>query len=449
MTALLFVGPTLRAGDLQGLNVECLPPARQGDIYRAASIRQPRVIGIVDGVFQHVPSVWHKEILWAMKSGIHVFGAASMGALRAAELHSFGMVGVGRIFEGYRSGTLEPYGDAQFEDDDEVAVIHGPPETGYLALSEAMVNIRATLSAAVSAGVIGASTREALVRIAKAMFYQERSYGSLLERAAPAGIAAQQIAALRDWLPRGKVNLKRDDALEMLAAMRAFLQTDPAPKQVGYAFAHTTLWDNAVAGCDDEKIRAAAEDPVAVELRLRDGGRAGLWRLLALEECDRRGVVSTVAERRAATAEFRQRRGLGSAVQLQRWLADHRLDQDGFERLMSEEARLDKLASALGAASTPFALDDLRLSGGYPPLAARADEKERSLEDAGTASTTELAAMIWYFEDRLGREIPADLEAYARSTGFADAASFRRAVWREHAYSRSLEARLPRRGAAG
>lgn len=449
MTALLFVGPTLRAGDLQGLNVECLPPARQGDIYRAASIRQPRAIGIVDGVFQHVPSVWHKEILWAMKSGIHVFGAASMGALRAAELHSFGMVGVGRIFEGFRSGTLEPYGDAPFEDDDEVAVIHGPPETGYVALSEAMVNIRATLSAALSAGVIGASTREALVRIAKAMFYQERTYESLLERAARAGVEAQQIAALRDWLPRGKVNLKRDDALEMLAAMRAFLQTDPAPKQVGYAFAHTTLWDNAVAGCDDEKIRAAAEDPVAVELRLRDGGRAGLWRLLALEECERRGIVSTVAERRAATAEFRQRRGLGSAVQLQRWLADHRLDQDGFERLMSEEARLDKLASALGAASTPFALDDLRLSGGYPPLAARADGKERSLEDIGTDSTTELAAMIWYFEDRLGREIPADLEAYARSTGFADAASFRRAVWREHAYSRSLKARLPRRGAAG
>lgn len=449
MTALLFVGPTLRAGDLQGLNVECLPPVRQGDIYRAASSRQPRAIGIVDGVFQHVPSVWHKEILWAMASGIHVFGAASMGALRAAELHSFGMVGVGRIFEGYRSGTLEPYGDAQFEDDDEVALIHGPPETGYVALSEAMVNIRATLSAAARAGVIGASSREALVRIAKAMFYQERTYESLLERAAGAGMAAQEIAALRDWLPRGKVNLKRDDALEMLAAMRAFLQADPAPKQVGYAFAHTTLWDNAVAGCEDEKIRAAAEHPVAVELRLRDAGRTGLWRMLALEECERRGIVSTVAERRATTAEFRHRRGLRSAVQLQRWLADNRLDQDGFERLMSEETRLDKLASALGAAATRFALDDLRLSGGYATLAARADEKERSLEERGSDRTSELAALIWYFEDRLGREIPGDLEAYARSTGFADAASFRRAVWHEHVYSRSLKARLPRRGVAG
>ena len=63
---------------------------------------------------------------------------------------------------------------------------------------------------------------------------------------------------------------------------------------------------------------------------------------------------------------------------------------------------------------------------------------------------TELAALIWYFEDRLGREIPTDLETYARSTGFADAASFRRAVWREHVYSRFLGARRrPRRGVAG
>jgi hypothetical protein len=40
-----------------------------------------------------------------------------MGALRAAELHTFGMVGVGRVFEGYRDGV--------YEDDDEVAVVHG------------------------------------------------------------------------------------------------------------------------------------------------------------------------------------------------------------------------------------------------------------------------------------------------------------------------------------
>ena len=57
-------------------------------------------------------------------------GAGSIGALRAAELEAFGMVGEGRIFEAYRSGVLEPY-DTPFEDDDEVAVVHAPAELGY------------------------------------------------------------------------------------------------------------------------------------------------------------------------------------------------------------------------------------------------------------------------------------------------------------------------------
>ena len=66
-----------------------------------------------------------------------------MGALRAAELHTFGMRGVGRIFEAFRDGEVE--------DDDEVAVVHGPAELGYLVLSEPMFNIRATLARAEAA----------------------------------------------------------------------------------------------------------------------------------------------------------------------------------------------------------------------------------------------------------------------------------------------------------
>ena len=55
-----------------------------------------------------------------MQAGIHVYGAASIGALRAAELDAFGMRGIGRIYEDFREGVLE--------DDDEVAVLHGPEE---------------------------------------------------------------------------------------------------------------------------------------------------------------------------------------------------------------------------------------------------------------------------------------------------------------------------------
>ena len=100
VTAYLFVGPTLPQAEIGTLcDFVCLPPAAQGDVLHLAKAR-PRAIGIIDGYFDGVPAVWHKEILWALTQGIHVFGSASMGALRAAELHRFGMRGVGRSLRG-------------------------------------------------------------------------------------------------------------------------------------------------------------------------------------------------------------------------------------------------------------------------------------------------------------------------------------------------------------
>lgn len=145
MTAVVFVGPTLAPEVVSDrLDATILPPVRQGDVYRVAGDK-PAAIGIIDGFFEGVPSVWHKEILWTIEQGIPVFGSASMGALRAAELADFGMIGVGRIFEEYRDGILQ--------DDDEVAVLHSPAELGFQPLSEPMVSIRATVAEAQTAGI--------------------------------------------------------------------------------------------------------------------------------------------------------------------------------------------------------------------------------------------------------------------------------------------------------
>lgn len=92
---IVFSGPSISRDAVEAVQgVEWQAPVSQGDVYRAAQTA-PDVIAIIDGYFEGVPSVWHKEILWAMSRGIHVFGASSMGALRAAELHSFGMRGCG------------------------------------------------------------------------------------------------------------------------------------------------------------------------------------------------------------------------------------------------------------------------------------------------------------------------------------------------------------------
>ena len=153
MNVLVFVGPTLPPVQARyELEATYRPPVAQGDVYRATQ-SQPDAIVLIDGEFDHVPAVWHKEILWAMTQGIHVYGASSMGALRAAELCGLGMEGVGKIFEAYRDGTLE--------DDDEVAVAHRPMAVNYQPTSEAMVNIRYTLDKARRDSIISEHTRAA------------------------------------------------------------------------------------------------------------------------------------------------------------------------------------------------------------------------------------------------------------------------------------------------
>ena len=104
----VFLGPTLAENDARAeLDAVYLPPVSAGDVFRLWRQR-PRAIGIVDGYFEHVPAVWHKEIMWIMAHGVHVFGSAGMGALRAAELDSFGMHGVGRVYQAFKERNPGP-----------------------------------------------------------------------------------------------------------------------------------------------------------------------------------------------------------------------------------------------------------------------------------------------------------------------------------------------------
>jgi hypothetical protein len=191
-----------------------------------------------------VPSVWHKEVLWALSQGIHVYGAASMGALRAAELHAFGMVGVGRIFEDFRDGVLEA--------DDEVALVHGPAEAGWIALSEALVDIRATLRAAQSAGVLDARDAATLLALSQGLYYPDRSWDRLLPLAAARGLDEGALAALRAWLPAGRVSQKRADAIALLQALCRLCTPGLAPLQAAFHLEDSLYWTELQTAIDAE-----------------------------------------------------------------------------------------------------------------------------------------------------------------------------------------------------
>ncbi|MDG5493950.1 TfuA-like protein [Niveispirillum sp. BGYR6] len=232
---IVFLGPTLASSHARRvLEADYRGPVAQGDVLRAV-MERPAAIAIIDGYFANVPSVWHKEILYALSQGIPVLGAASMGALRAAELHPFGMQGVGAIFQAYVDGRLE--------DDDEVAVTHGPAELGYPLLSEAMVNIRRTLSDAMAAEVLTSHDRSHLQRIAKDLPYQDRSYGRLLRDAVDEGLDAGAMEHFRGWLAHGRADQKREDALALLSFLGQGLHEGSLKVQPGFAFEHTFMWE--------------------------------------------------------------------------------------------------------------------------------------------------------------------------------------------------------------
>jgi len=240
MTAIIFAGPSLppRLRPAAEPLIEWRPPVRQGELYRAA-LAGPAVIGIIDGYFEVVPTVWHKEILWAMGQGIHVFGAASIGALRAAELDVFGMRGIGAVYEAFRDGVLE--------DDDEVALLHGPEELGYPPLTEAMVNIRATFTEAVRRGAVALELAARLTNIAKALFYKKRTYEAIFEAAAASGLSDPPLRDFAAWLPAGHIDQKWLDAEAMLAAIRSHLAGRPGLLKVTYELADTVAWHAARA----------------------------------------------------------------------------------------------------------------------------------------------------------------------------------------------------------
>ena len=112
--------------------------------------------------------------------------------------------------EGRRS-HLCAYRDGILCDDDEVAILHGPEELGYPAVTEAMVNIRATLDKAVIAGVLDGWLVARLTEIGKALFYKERTWGAILDRATASGLPPMPLGDLSAWLHGGRVDQKETE----------------------------------------------------------------------------------------------------------------------------------------------------------------------------------------------------------------------------------------------
>lgn len=178
-----------------------LPPASRGDVERAS--KDYDAVLLVDGVFHHDLAPSPKEC-YAATLNAKMYGAASMGALRAAECWPYGFTPLGIIARWYINEVIDG--------DDEVAVLTHPAT--HAALTVPMVNVRYLAWLAKRRGIIDTYEAAALVEQGRRVFYMDRGWDDVLT-----AVSQESREALR--LLTGNADLKRLDAIFALrAAMR-------------------------------------------------------------------------------------------------------------------------------------------------------------------------------------------------------------------------------------
>ena len=436
MTHFIFLGPSLpRAAAQAILPAEYLDPIAMGDLYTLVRTKAKAgdSVAIIDGYFEQVPSVWHKEVLFAIQSGIQVYGAASMGALRAAELHSFGMIGVGRIFEAYRDGVIE--------DDDEVAVAHAPAAEQFRPLSTAMVSIRFGLLQLQAEGTISEAECDSLMAHAKSRYYSRRSWADLYAHAKGIGMAEWKLIRLRNM---NASDAKADDAVSLLrllseGANGAPPATSAAPGPA-FILEQTEFW-KALVRAQEMQIALVQRDGVVsnvldadisahVRASLRSRKeilRDALLIKFAVEQIDPADL--TAADLLAAKHQIARRNGLHTSEDLGAWLAAQKLDDQGWKSLLQTEASVEKLVQRSIVGLDTYLMFALKASGCYGSALQAVEQllrrfgnnrqKELTLEDY---DVTPEQLEKWY-RQQFGPMLP-NPEMHARSLGYETLGDF-------------------------
>lgn len=213
--AVIFTGNSISHEDAKKiLRANYQPPIRRFQLEKFVQ-KGYRVMGIIDGIFFDRAAVGHREIISAIHAGVKVVGGASMGALRASELDTHGMIGVGKVYEWYRDGVIES--------DDEVAVSTNPDT--FEPISAPLVNIRETLKAAFNSGLIDEKEHYDLLELAINTYYQDRSYLGLVKEGTKKGLIPEERGKpLLDFCINKEVDVKRKDAILVLETVKKLIE---------------------------------------------------------------------------------------------------------------------------------------------------------------------------------------------------------------------------------
>lgn len=180
----VFAGPSLPTNpDLtwEALleRMQIRPPAQEGDILAVIDDR-PRTLVLIDSYYfdgcdYTVAAIKPQELISAITAGIQIIGAASMGAIYAAELSQYGVVGVGQVFEWFRDGILQG--------SNELVILHLPEEFGYQHVTIALVEVRYALQQLVNYRLVSSSSSQSFIQAIKELPFIERSLDIILQLA--------------------------------------------------------------------------------------------------------------------------------------------------------------------------------------------------------------------------------------------------------------------------
>jgi hypothetical protein len=417
---LVYLGPSLPLAEARRILPGAIyrPPCKQGDIVSDVVNFEPNRIILIDGVFRENLSPWHKELTYAMQyPGVKaIYGAASMGALRAAELDFLGMIGIGKIYQWYRNGVTE--------DDSEVAVSYAMRESHdgplYYVNTIPLVDIRA--------GVEHCERQEearTFLEEMRRVFYMDRT----------PDLCEKTWANICPDIPMPWVTQKAIDATQALTEFREHKCagiTVPAPEHLSPFF--YALYDR------DRRIRVNGTDipqqHIDAYLMLHNPEHERIaWdsanQEVALTLCDHLFVMVSIEEVERESIRFQQRSGIETAEDFQRFLDNNGWSRTEYDRLMIQNARIRKLQHANTVAktyrrNTRAIIDYLRTHQAFDYWAKEALIAEKQIKASGVDDwlgvNTEKNAFELLAEhfEREGMDLKSNNEEYLLETGFSN-----------------------------
>lgn len=410
-----YIGPSLDLDTAKSILPDAvfLPPASHADVISDIPKHNPTHIILIDGEFHAKIPPWHKEFAFAALKGIRLYGASSMGALRAAELADVGvMIGHGKIFQWYHEGVMDA--------DDEVAVMyHRTPSGAYVCDTCPLVNLRSGLVRLLDAGEIEEEEARVIFEAEQVKHYTQR---------------------LTSPDSRYVFDQKREDALSLLRSFEYLsFDTDRRPD-----ISYLTMLFNAML----EREKRVEHSGAVITMQHIDSYvtmhspqyNQICWdsknRSLALVLADLIQVTVTKDEIEYEWATFCARNRLETWDNYLDWLNNNAMTSANFQVMSIQNARIRKLheayiTSVMFKRQTQTILDYLRTHNQLSMWLEDCADAERAIVSSDNADavlidfTENIQKLLQEHMEQTGLQISGSLENYLRETGIGTMAELR------------------------